>query len=58
MEAKKWYLSKLVWLGVLEIAVGIAQYIAALPAGASVATVVAGCLTIIFRIVTNQPIRK
>ena len=54
---KKWWLSKLLWLGVLEIAVGIAQYIASLPAEVSVATIIAGCLSIIVRFLTSQPIR-
>ena len=39
---KKWYRSKLLWLGVAEILGGIAQLIADLPAGASVSTIESG----------------
>ena len=58
MNGKPWYLSKTVWLGVLIIAGGIAEYIAGLPAGASIPTIIAGCLSIIIRFLTNQPIGK
>ena len=55
---KKWYLSKLLWLGVLEIAVGVANYIATLDPGTSISVITAGVLTIVFRIITKQPITK
>ena len=54
---KKWWTSKAVWLGVLIMAGGIAEYIAGLPAGVAVPTVIAGCISIIVRFLTNQPIK-
>lgn len=53
---KPFWQSKTVWLGVLIVAGGIAEYIAALPTGASIPTIIAGCLTIIVRFLTSQPI--
>lgn len=58
MEGQVWYRSKLLWLGVLEVGVGIANYIATLDAGTSVAAIAAGILTIIFRYLTRQPLTK
>lgn len=58
MEKQFWGRSKLLWLGTLEIAVGIANYIATLEAGTTIAVIVAGILTIVFRCVTSQPIGK
>ncbi len=58
METKKWYASRTLWLGVLIVAGGIAEYIAGLPAGASIPTIIAGCLSIIVRFLTNQPVGK
>lgn len=55
---KKWYQSKTVMMGVLLVAFGIAEYIAGLPVGVSIATVVAGILEIILRFVTKAPIGK
>jgi len=57
MEAKKWWLSKSVWLSILIVAGGIAEYIAGLPAGASVPTIIAGITAILVRFLTNQPIK-
>jgi len=57
MEIKKWWASKTVWLGVLIVAGGIAEYISGLPAGTSIATIFAGILTVIVRFLTNQPIK-
>jgi len=56
MEGKKIWQSKIFWLGVLEIACGVANYFATLEPGTSIAAIVAGILTIILRKVTNQPI--
>jgi len=53
---KKWYLSKSLWLGVLIVAGGIAEYISGLPVGVSISTVAAGCLSIIVRFLTSQSI--
>lgn len=58
METKKWYRSKTLILGILIVAGGIAEYIAGLPAGASIPTIIAGCLSIIVRFLTNQPVGK
>ena len=55
---KKWYLSKTLWLGVLIVAGGIAEYIGGLPPGVSVPTIIAGALSIVVRFLTNQPIGK
>ena len=54
--SKSWYTSKTIWLGMLIIAGGIAEYIAGLPSGASAATIIAGCLTVVIRFMTDQPI--
>lgn len=56
METKKWWQSKSVWLGVLIVAGGIAEYLGGLPAGVSIPTALAGCLTIVVRFLTNQSI--
>ncbi len=56
MISKKWWQSKQVWLGVLIVAVGIVEYLASVPAGASIFTMIGGCLTIIVRFLTNTAI--
>jgi len=53
---KKWWTSKQVWLGVIIVAGGIAEYFAGLPAGASIPTIISGCLTIVIRCLTNSAI--
>lgn len=58
MESKKWYLSKGLWLGVLIIAGGIAEFIAGLPAGVSIPTIISGCLSIVIRFLTNTGITR
>ena len=55
---KHWYISKGVWLGVLVVVFGIAEYIAGLPAGVSIPTIVAGCLEVIIRFLTKQGLTK
>ena len=57
MQTKSWYKSKSLYLGILIVAGGIAEYIAGLPAGVSISTVIAGCLSIIVRFLTKEPIR-
>ena len=42
---------------VLIVAGGIAEYIAGLPAEASIPTIIAGCLSIIVRFLTNDSLR-
>ena len=58
MEAKKWYLSRTVWLNILIVAGGIAEFIGGLPAGASATTIAVGIIGILIRFLTNQPISK
>lgn len=58
MENQVWWRSKLIWLGALEVAIGIANYISTLDPGTSIAVIVAGILTVIFRIVTKQPLSR
>ena len=53
---KKWWESKTLWLSILIIAGGIAEYFAGLPAGASIPTIAAGIINIIVRFLTNTPI--
>ena len=55
---KKWYTSKTLLLGGLVIAFGIAEYIAGMPAGISIPTMVAGCLGVVIRFLTNQGLIK
>jgi len=50
--------SKTVWLGVLMVAAGIAEYLGNVPAEASIGTIVAGCITIIIRFITKDAITK
>ena len=57
MNRKSWYQSKSVWLGVLIVAGGIAEYLAGVPAGAAIGTIVAGCLSVIVRFLTTNSIR-
>jgi len=57
-NSKHWYVSKTLILGVLIVLGGIAEYLAALPPGVAVPTIIAGCLTIVSRFLTNQPIGK
>ena len=56
MGTKKWYCSKSLWLGVIICAGGVAEYLAGLPAEASISTIIAGVMTVIVRFVTKQPI--
>ena len=55
---KHWYRSKSLWLGVLIVLGGIAEYLAALPAGVAASTILAGIFTIVARFLTDQPIGK
>ena len=55
---KKWYRSKEVWLGVLIVAGGIAEYIAGLPPGVSIPTMISGVFVVIIRFFTNQGLIK
>lgn len=56
MAAKKWWQSKMIWLGIIEVAGGVVEFIFSLPVGASATTIVMGIITIIFRAITKQPI--
>lgn len=55
---KKWYTSRTLLLGVLVIAFGIAEYIAGMPAGVSIPTIIAGCLGVVIRFLTKQELIK
>ncbi len=50
--------SKTVWLGILTVAIGIIEFLAGVPAGASAATIIVGVLGVIIRFLTNEPIVK
>lgn len=50
--------SKLVWLGVIEILIGIFSYLASVPAGTRIMAIIVGCLTIVFRFLTKDQITK
>ena len=58
IDWRKTITSKTVWLGILVIAFGIAEYIAGMPAGVSIPTIVAGCLGVVIRFLTNQGLIK
>lgn len=55
---KKWYKSKAVLLGVIMILAAVAEYIAGLPAEATIAQAISGVMTIIVRIVTSKGLLK
>ena len=61
---KRWYQSRTVWVGIVEIALGITGLVAdQLATGQewtalSVLAIVSGALTIILRKITEKPIRK
>jgi len=54
---KHWWQSKSVWLGIVIVAGGIAEYLAGVPTGASISTIIAGSLSIVIRFLTNQQIK-
>lgn len=54
--SKPWWQSKMLWIGILTILGGIAEFIAGLPPSASVATIIAGILNIILRLLPTLPI--
>lgn len=53
---KPWWQSKVLWLSVLMILGGIAEYIANLPPGVSIATIIAGVISLILRLFPTTPI--
>lgn len=50
--------SKTVWLGVLVVLAGIFEYIAGVEPGASITTIIAGCLGVIIRFLTSDSLMK
>jgi ABC-type Mn2+/Zn2+ transport system permease subunit len=50
--------SKAVWLGLLTVLAGIIEYLANVPPTASIGTIIVGCLTIVIRFLTKDPITK
>ena len=57
-ELKRWFKSKTFWVAILTCCIGFGQYIAGLPEGASVTTIVIGLTQIVLRFLTKGPIRK
>jgi hypothetical protein len=55
---KPWWQSKTVWLSVLIIAGGIAEFLMGVPVAAGAATIAAGILNIIIRTLTNTSLTK
>ena len=58
MNSKRWFYSKAIWVGVLMILAAVAEYIAGLPAQATITQAISGVMTIILRIVTTQGLLK
>ena len=58
MDTKPWWMSKTILLGVLIVAGGIAEYIAGLPAGVSIPTIIAGIISIVVRFLTSKSISR
>jgi hypothetical protein len=56
MITKKWWQSKIFWLGIAQILASIAEYIGGLPAGATIVQLVTGILTIVLRFFSNSAI--
>jgi hypothetical protein len=61
VQAKAWYASKMVWLGIVQLVLGLAELLATTPIlegseVAAVAATVAGALTVALRLVTRQPV--
>ena len=55
METKKIWKSKTIWLGIIEIAIGILSYLQGeLQSGVQLTA--AGVLTVILRVVTNKAV--
>jgi hypothetical protein len=62
METKKWYESKLVWVGIATCVLGIIpliqEMIAKGPVGVdSILTVISGAIVVILRVWTDTPIK-
>jgi hypothetical protein len=58
---KKWYKSKLIWLGIISIALGIIQEFNLIPwldSHGPVMTAIVGFVTILLRIITGKEIIK
>ena len=58
MTAKKWWQSRTLWVGVIEIAIAVLTYLAELPPSTTMTAGAAGILTIILRVITKQPIGR
>lgn len=58
VQTKKWYSSKLLWLGVVQVIGGAAELIVEVIEApeAAIAAVVSGIATIVLRAVTERPI--
>jgi len=58
MLSKKWYLSKTLWMSALIIIGGVAEYIAGLPPGVAIPTILAGAINVVVRLLTKTAITK
>ena len=58
VETKKFWQSKTFWLGVIVCLGGVAEFLAGVEPGASLATVIAGVLTVIVRFLTKTQVTK
>jgi len=63
-NAKPWYQSRTVWIGILEIGIGVAGLVAdQLTSGqdwtpVSIMAIIGGSLTIVLRVITEKPLGK
>jgi hypothetical protein len=49
MITKKWYQSKLVWIGILQVVAAVIEFITNQPDGVAIGVLISGILTIILR---------
>lgn len=57
MDSKKWYRSRLLWLGVSEIVAGAGKF-AAEGDPTALVTALGGILTVVLRLVTKTPLTR
>lgn len=61
VQAKAWWQSKMIWLGIIEFALGLAELVSTTPILqgseiAGIAVTVAGALTFVLRFMTDRPV--
>lgn len=59
--AKPWWQSKMIWLGIVQFALGLAELVSTTPilqgsTVAGIAVTVAGALTFVLRFLTDRPV--